>query len=126
MSHFNIPNGELVRLHLHSADASAGVVMVAYDYAGAARTLGSTERLVLTDASLITAVGGDCGIIFDDEANIGSTAPGFVVLRGTYVANGGESKALQSPFMAPPGVMPFVYAPAGVVDATCFGTIIRT
>lgn len=118
--------GEIIHGEVSSANASAGVAFTLYDTRCVARALASTEILVITDYTLLTASGGDSAIGVDDAA--GSAAlitAGKRVVRGTYVANGGVVKMLETPFHCPRGITPKAFAPAGQCDAIITGYILR-
>jgi hypothetical protein len=59
--------GDIVRLVLASADASAGVAFTIYDTRGVARVLASTERLVITDGEWVIAAGAGLVTVFSDN-----------------------------------------------------------
>jgi len=66
-----------------------------------ARTLGSTEFLVITDLTIHTEAGGDLSLAADDDSVAGET-----IQRGVFAAKGGIDKTYRAPFRCPKGVVP--------------------
>ena len=118
--------GDEVHGEVHSTDASSGVEIPIYE-AGkvVARTLASTECLVITDFQIVSVPGGDCAIFLDESDNNGLNA-GEVVVRGTVAANGGLAGGWRGTHRTGArGAKPHVIAPAGVVDVVFTGYIKR-
>ena len=115
-------NGEPIKGHVHSSDASSGVTATLYDQANNARTLGDDEYLELYQLSVITGAGGDVRVFVGDDT---TPADAETLARGTYAANGGEEKSLYPPFVGNAGQNVHVTAPAGALDLTFSGTIRR-
>lgn len=108
--------------HVHSTDAHLGVVIPLYESgSGAAYTLQSDEYLEIYTVHMVTAAGGDCSINIGDGAS--ATDVDELVIRGTYAANGGVSQILLPPFAGQTAALPYIIAPAGVVDVHIYGTI---
>lgn len=117
--------GTEVHGEVNTDDASSGVEISLYDWNGGAVTLGSTERLVVTDITLVSAVGGDCSVFLDAD-NDNALDAGETVLRGTVNAGGGISASFVcTPRAGQPGAKPHVLAPAGDVDVVLTGYILK-
>jgi hypothetical protein len=118
--------GEEVHGEVHSSDASSGVEIVIYDQGGGvARALEAAERLVITDALIVSENGGDCAMFLDADDDNALDA-GETVIRGTVTDGGG----IGFPFvgthrMGQPGAKPHYYAPSGESDAIFTGYIIK-
>lgn len=103
-----------------SADASSGVALTLYEAGSTtARTLQSTETLVVTDVTLVATAGGDTRLVTDADT------AGKRIVKGTLGTNGVLSMPLTTPFYCPRGVVPKVFAPVGQVDCVVQGFIIQ-
>jgi hypothetical protein len=106
---------------LSSANASGGVAVTLYKPGSTSTdSVGSDERLLITDYHLIAAAGGDCAIY---AAN--SAAAQYTVARGTVGSNGGFGGVKTTPTFGKKAEGAFVVAPAGQVDVIIEGLIIK-
>ncbi len=115
--------GEPVFGILHSADASAGVVVPLYKQGSrTAYTIKVDEYIEVHSIELISAAGGDCRAYFGTN---GTPATASDILRGTVGTTSGELKSIimRTGFIAE---NVWCIAPAGVVDLIFNGTIRST
>lgn len=106
---------------LSSANASGGVAVTLYKPGSTTTdTVGSDERLLITDYHLVAVAGGDCVIY---AAN--SAAAQYTVARGTVGSNGGFAGSKQTPVFGKKAEGAFVVAPVGQVDVVIEGLIIK-
>jgi hypothetical protein len=114
--------GEYVHGEFHATSSTGGEITL-YDVNGNARTLGSEERLVITDATAIFSAAGEGGIYFDaDNDNV--LDAGEAVVRGSFTENGGVSVHFTGiPRWGAKGALPHVVGPSGTIDAIITGFI---
>lgn len=119
-------NGEEVVGMLNSADASTATAIVLYKAGGTApdaRTLLSSERLVVTDIQMwLNGTAFDAALIWDTDGD-GDVDAGDTIAR-MKSADGGFAMALRTPHYGPRGKTPKVKAGgAGAVDVIIRGFI---
>lgn len=110
--------GEEVHGEISSADASGGVDVALYSAGGRARTLLSTETLVVTDILLAWVAGGSVALVVNTDA------AGLRLFKGTVGANGGVHIDLRCPHYCPQGILPHLVAAAGQIDVQIHGFIL--
>lgn len=114
--------GENVYGEVSSADASAGVQVSLFNGNGVARTLGSKERLVITDVQFVSAAGGACRLTW----TAGTDTAGARIFKGTFGTNGGISSDYLTPLYGPLGSNAFLTCPIGQVDLQIRGIILKS
>ena len=118
--------GEEVHGVLHQANAATITVIPIY-IAGSdvARTLASTDRIVVTDIQVVVgATGGDVYVYIGDLAAIGT---GDTVIRGTVAANGGIAMSfIETHRWGKAGKSAYLLGPADVADVVFTGYILGT
>jgi hypothetical protein len=112
-------NGEVIHGEVSSDDASAGVAFSLYTPDQVARTLASTETLIVTDLIVVSAPGGAIKVVNDADS------AGRRILIGTVSASGGIAHSFDTGWQCKKGVVPKLIAPAGQVDAILSGYILR-
>lgn len=114
--------GEPIHGELHSADAHLGVQVPIYKAGGiVAYVLQPWEWIEIHSIEIVTAAGGDVFLSVDAAANATPT-PGTTVVRGTLAANSGLVQSIMH-YTGVNAYLPFLFAPAGVVDCNFRGWI---
>jgi hypothetical protein len=114
--------GEPIKGELHSTDASTATVIPIFKQGSiVAYTLAANEYLEIHSIEVITAPGGDVDVFLSNST---SPVAGEVITRGTLAANSGILKSHML-VTGQPGALPYVVAPAGVVDVNFHGTLRR-
>ena len=115
------PYGTEVHGELNHATPSTARAIPLYDPDGTVVTVGSTERLVITDIQVVSTPGGDIYVFVGADA---TPAVGEYVVRGTVAANGGiVMHFIGTPWMGILGGSPWLLAPDGVTDVILTGRI---
>lgn len=116
--------GKPVRGEIASADASAGVSFTLYDGNGVAVTLGSDERILISDIDLSADAAMRAEVFFGADATVDA---GERLFCSYFGANGGASKTYTQPLYVPVGRTPRLRTSAlGNIRATFNGVIVRT
>ena len=119
----NYVAGKPVRGEIASADASAGVSFTLYDGNGVAVTLGSTERILISDIDLSSDTAMRAEVFFGADATVDDGERLFAAYFG---ANGGASKSFTQPEYVPAGRTPRLRTSAsGNIRAIFNGVIIK-
>lgn len=124
--------GDPIHGELHTADAHLGVQIPIY-LAGSVTpfVMGANDWLEIHSIELISAAGGDIYIAVDTAVTTpGTPTPGTTVVRGTVAATSGIVMSImhftgQSQANGSQGLpyLPWLVAPAGVVDVVIRGTV---
>ena len=111
--------GEEVHGEISSADASGGVALTLYRADKTARTLATSEVLVITDIVASWSSAGSFAFVSNTDT------AGKRIFKATVGALGGMTIPLRAPHYCPIGVMPKLIAAAGQVDIQIQGYILR-
>jgi len=119
-------SGEPVSLILHSADASAGVVVPIFNQGSVTpRVLAENEYLVIHDVLIVAAAGGDAFVHFGTVAD---TTPddAKTIARGTVAVTGGLGRGSDFTATGLRAELVFAVSPVGVIDVHLTGSIHNT
>lgn len=112
--------GDPIHGELHSLDASGGVRVPVYKAGSVdAYTLAPNEYVEIHSVELVSAAGGDVALFL---GGTNTPSAGEYVVRGTVNANSGLVMSKMH-FIGTDGSVPFLIAPAGVVDVNFTGVI---
>ncbi len=115
--------GEYIHGEFQAASGSTGGEIVLYGVNGGTRTLGSDERVVVTDAYLVVGAAGEAAIFFDADDDNAADA-GERIIGGNFAANSGATMSFSgTPRWGEKGAIPHVVCASGAVTAIITGFI---
>jgi hypothetical protein len=104
----NMESGKEVRIRLASADASGagGVALTMWDENAQQVTLGSTQRLYITDIHISIGATALAVQVFDDANANNTVDAGEELINAEYAINGGLAMSYLTPMKCGLGRMP--------------------